>query len=103
MITFICQPVAPRLALKRNDAGTLDRSVFMSPAPVTQGIRVGIGKGAVQRFHAVRARAAAVEKMAVKSAANVNLQLRRLDRMEALKTVPAELKHFLKEADASKP
>ena len=40
------------------------------------------------------------EKLEMKSAANVSQQLRRLDRKEALKKVPEELKHFLEEAVA---
>ena len=43
------------------------------------------------------------EKLAMKSAANVSQQLRRLDVNEALKQVPEELKRFLEEADATKP
>lgn len=40
------------------------------------------------------------EKLAMKSAANVGQQLRRLDGRSAIKRVPEELKHFLAEADA---
>ena len=41
-------------------------------------------------------------KLAMKSAANVSQQLRRLDVKEALKKVPEELKISLAEADATK-
>ena len=41
------------------------------------------------------------EKLALKSAANVSQQLRRLDGKVAIKKVPGELKHFLEEADAT--
>jgi REP element-mobilizing transposase RayT len=41
------------------------------------------------------------EKLAMKSAANVSQQLRRLDAKAAVKKVPEELKHFLEEADAT--
>lgn len=43
------------------------------------------------------------ERLEMRSAANVSQQIRRLDRKKALKRVSAELKHFLEEADASKP
>lgn len=43
------------------------------------------------------------EKLAMKSAANVSQQLRRLNRKVAMKNVPEELKHFLKEVDATDP
>jgi hypothetical protein len=39
------------------------------------------------------------EKLAMKSAANVSQQLRRLDVKSAIKKVPQDLKHFLEEAD----
>jgi REP element-mobilizing transposase RayT len=39
------------------------------------------------------------EKLAMKSAANVSQQLRRLDRKAAVKKVPEDLKSFLEEAD----
>ena len=41
------------------------------------------------------------EKLAMKSAANVSQQLRRLDGKAAIKKVPEELKHFLEKADAT--
>jgi hypothetical protein len=41
------------------------------------------------------------EKLAMKSAANVSQQLRRLDRKLAMREAPEELKHFLEEADAA--
>jgi len=40
------------------------------------------------------------EKLAMKSAANVSQQIRRLNRIAAIKKVPEKLKHFLEEADA---
>jgi hypothetical protein len=42
------------------------------------------------------------EKLAMKSAANVSQQLRRLDVKAAVKKVPEDLKSFLEEADATK-
>lgn len=41
------------------------------------------------------------EKLAMKSAANVSQQLRRLDGKSAIKKVPEEMKLFLEEADAA--
>ena len=43
------------------------------------------------------------EKLAMKSAANVSQQLRRLDAKAGVKKVPEDLKHFLEDADATKP
>jgi putative transposase len=43
------------------------------------------------------------EKLEMHSAANVSQQIRRLDRKQAVKNVPAELRHFLEELDAPKP
>jgi hypothetical protein len=41
------------------------------------------------------------ERLAMKSAANVSQQLRRLDGKAAIKKVPEELQHFLDKADAA--
>jgi hypothetical protein len=41
------------------------------------------------------------EKLAMKSAANVSQQLRRLDLKAVIKQVPEDLKHFLEEADVT--
>jgi putative transposase len=43
------------------------------------------------------------EKLEMHSAANVSQQLRRLDRQQAVKSVPEELEHFLEEVDAPQP
>ncbi|MDZ4401933.1 hypothetical protein [Prosthecobacter sp.] len=42
------------------------------------------------------------EKLHMQSEANVSQQLRRLDRKQAMKKAPEELKHFQEEADAPK-
>ena len=43
------------------------------------------------------------ENLAMKSAANVSQQIRRLNKKVAMKKVPEELKQFLKEADTTDP
>jgi hypothetical protein len=40
------------------------------------------------------------EKLAMKSAANVSQQIRRLDRKKALASVPPEMRLFIDEAEA---
>jgi hypothetical protein len=43
------------------------------------------------------------EKLAMKSAANVSQQMRRLERKKALAAVPDSLRLFVHEADTSQP